>query len=165
MKMKKKPKVKIPKVGKKQLAEKLYKKYLKEIEALHKHNGTTYLSELQGHGKKLFGVKFKGVYPSDKIPRLNDLQPYCILNLDKSNEPGSHWVALCKTEDRNCIFYDSFGRHYTRIISNLELTGNGRIVNTELDKEQRISQTNCGQRCLAFIKVLDKWGSDVARWI
>lgn len=154
-----------PKVGKKHLAEKLYKKYLKEIEELHKHNGTTYLSELQGHGKHLFGVKFRGVFSSDKIPRLNDLQPYCILNLDKSNEPGSHWVALCKTRDGTCIFYDSFGRHHTRIISNLELTGNGRIINTELDKEQRVSETNCGQRCLAFIKVLNMWGADVARWV
>lgn len=160
---KKKP---TPKVGKKQLAEKLYNKYLKEIEELHtKHNSTTYLTELLGHGKKLFGVKFRGVYPSDKIPKLNNLQPYCILNLDKSNETGSHWVALCRNSDGTCIFYDSFGRHHTRIISNLELSGNGRIVNSEKDKEQRISETNCGQRCLAFIKLLHMWGPDVARWI
>ena len=44
---------------------------------------TTYLSELLRIGKKLFGVKFKGVFPSDKIPKLNDLSPYAILNLDK----------------------------------------------------------------------------------
>ena len=70
-------------------AELLYNKILKDVERLT-GDKTTYLEQLNGVGKKLLGVKFKGVFPSDKIPKLNDLSPYCILNLDKYTESGSH---------------------------------------------------------------------------
>ena len=67
---------------KEKTANKLYNVYLKHIYQLI-GDKTTYLNQIQGAGKKLLGVKFKGVFPSDKIPKLNDLAPYCILNLDK----------------------------------------------------------------------------------
>lgn len=53
-----------------------------------------------------------GVYPSDKvmdiIPKEN---MNLIANLDKSNEPGSHWVAIrFDNKSKSCEYYDSFGR-------------------------------------------------------
>ena len=56
------------------IATKLYNKKLKEIE---KYTGsdTTYLSQLNDVGKQLLGSKFKGVFPSDKIPK------FIIINL------------------------------------------------------------------------------------
>lgn len=143
-------------------AEKLYNFYLhKKIYPLI-GDKTTYLTELEGAGKKLFGAKFKGVFPSDKIPKLNDLSKYCILNLDTSKEKGSHWIALARNSDEESIVYDSFGRDYKRIIPNLNYSGNGRIKNTEKDAEQKILQTDCGARCLAFLMVFDKHGQDMA---
>ena len=154
------------KKSKTELAEKLYKKKLHEIEKYHVGDKTTYLGELAGAGKKLLGVKFKGVYPSDKIPRLNDLSCYCILNLDSSEEPGSHWIALAKnTEKNHTMVYDSFGRHHMKIIPNLLYSGNGRVVDTQRDAEQDPKETNCGARCLAWLCIYDKWGEDVARLI
>ena len=55
---------------------------------------------------------FKGVFAIDeidKIPISNKMG--VILNLDKSNEPGSHWVALyIDTEDDQAVeYYDSYG--------------------------------------------------------
>lgn len=150
----------------KKQVESEYKLYLKKIEDMMASNDTTYLSQLEKAGKQLFGVSFRGVFPSDKIPALNDLAPYCILNLDRSDEPGSHWVALCKIENRNeSIFYDSFGRCHTEIMKNLKFSGNGRIKNTENDAEQKVLQNNCGQRCLAFIKMFHDYGPEVALMI
>tara|TARA_R110000823_G_scaffold61186_1_gene145968 strand:+ start:638 stop:1093 length:456 start_codon:yes stop_codon:yes gene_type:complete len=147
-------------------AENFYNQYLNDSVYPLIGNKTTYLGELEGAGKKLLKVKFKGVFPSDKIPKLNDLSPYCILNLDKSTESGSHWIALAKMPNSNdSVVYDSFGRDHRKIIPNLNLSGNGRINNTDNDSEQEILETDCGARCLAWLMVFDKQGVDVAKLI
>jgi len=154
------------KYSKTKLAEILYKQKLKEIEDNCVGDKTTFLGQLNGAGRKLLGVKFKGVYPSDKIPKLNDLSPYCILNLDNSKQPGSHWVAIAKNDKLNhSVIYDSFGRHNMKIIPQLKYSGNGRVIDTERDAEQKKLETNCGARCLAWLCIYDKWGEDVARLI
>ncbi len=145
-------------------AEEEYRKYLKTVNDLV-GNTTTYLSQLDKTSRSLFGVKFRGVFPSDKIPRLNDLKPYCILNLDKSDEPGSHWVALAKLPTDECLFYDSFGRGYKQIIPIIDHSGNGRIKNTDEDPEQGLQENNCGARCIAFLMVFDRLGSEYAELI
>ena len=142
-------------------AEDFYNNYLTNTVYPLIGNKTTYLGELE-----LLRVKFKGVFPSDKIPKLNDLSPYCILNLDKSTESGSHWIALAKMPNSNdSLVYDSFGRDYRKIIPDLNLSGNGRILNTDKDSEQEILETDCGARCLAWLLVFDKQGVDVAKLI
>jgi hypothetical protein len=152
--------------SKKQLAEQLYKNKLREIEKMMKKKDITYLEELDIIGRRLFRTKFRGVYPSDKIPPLNNLTPYAILNLDKSGEPGSHWVAIARSKHQDAsYFYDSFGRRNTKLMPNLRISGNGRIKDTELDKEQKIRETNCGQRCLAFLAIFNEYGEDVAKLI
>ncbi len=150
--------------NKHQIVDRLYKTKLAEIEKYHVGDKTTYLNELNGAGKKILGVKFKGVFPSDKIPRLNDLSPYCILNLDSSKQGGSHWVALAK-KDGGAVLYDSFGRDNKKIIPSLQFSGNGRIIDTDKDAEQKILETNCGARCLAFLSIYDKHGYDYAKLI
>jgi len=141
----------------------LYNKILKDVEKVT-GDKTTYLQQLNKVGKKMLGVKYKGTFPSDKIPKLNDLSPYCILNLDKSTEPGSHWVALVKHGD-NSILYDSFGRDNKKIIPNLRYSGNGQIFNTDKDSEQKIEETNCGARCVAWIKFFNTYGAKNAMLI
>ena len=149
----------------KKTIEKVYHKNLKIVQDQYtKNNRVTYLDQLDKIGKKLFGTKFHGVYSSDKIPKLNMVKRYCILNLDRSDQSGSHWVALAKLQDGKTIFYDSFGRCHTKIIPTLNLSGNGRIVNSEKDREQKIKEENCGQRCLAFLAVVDKYDS-LARFV
>jgi hypothetical protein len=145
-----------------------YNKNLKMIEQNLKSNGTTYNTTLHTMGKELFGVRFKGVFASDMIPQLSDLAPYAILNLDKSYMRGSHWIAIAKVEDTNdIIVYDSFGRTHSKIIPSLleQFNSTYRIIDTDLDAEQNIREENCGQRSLAFLKVLDEHGFDEARLI
>ena len=147
-------------------AEQLYNQILtKQIYPLT-GDKSTYMNDLDRVGRKLLGIKFKGVFPSDKIPKLNDLKPYCILNLDKSTESGSHWIALAKIHGKeSSLCYDSFGRSNKKIIPALKNSGNGTIQDTDRDAEQEIIQQDCGARSLAFLVVLDKYGVDVARLI
>ena len=147
-------------------AEKLYNTKVKEIQNNLKKKGTTFLDELNRLGKKMFGIKFRGVYPSDKIPPLNDLSSYCILNLDKSDQPGSHWIAVAKSPRGDYSYcYDSFGRSNTDIIPTLKKSGNGRIIDTDYDANQKTSEMNCGQKCLGWLYMFYVYGEDVAKLI
>ena len=148
---------------------KKYNAILKRVERLI-GNKTTFLSQLGNTGKQLLGDKFKGVYPSDKIPKLTLKTPYCILNLDKSNESGSHWISVTLDTHghtssvsgvkgaRPLVVYDSFGRTNTHIIPSLSKSGNGLLIDTDKDAEQDILELNCGQRSLAFLIFFDKYG-------
>ena len=139
----------------------LYNHLLKNVLEPFTKNHTTYLNDLLSMGRKLLGNKFKGVYPSDKIPKLNDSSPYAILNLDTSKEQGSHWIAIAK-HGKDTYIYDSFGRMDTKIIPNLKLSGNGKIINTDNDVEQKIYEINCGARSLAWLLFFDSWGPQYA---
>ena len=85
----------------------IYNQVLKLVE--HQlSNKTTYQRDLLKFGKRVFGDKFVGVFASDRIPKLKEGQ-YAILNLDKSDEPGSHWIAVAMKNNKTHV-YDSFGR-------------------------------------------------------
>lgn len=142
----------------------IYDKILKEIVIPITGDKTTYLSELNIIGKKFLGIKFKGVFPSDKIPKLNDLSPYAILNLDTSKQSGSHWVSIAKIGNKTYL-YDSFGRSHIKIIPNLIYSGNGRIINTDRDVEQDIFSSDCGARSISWLVFLEKFGIDIAKLI
>lgn len=147
-------------------AEKIYNTKVNEIQKQMKKKDTTYLGELNRVGKKMFGIKFKGVFASDKIPPLNDLAPYCILNLDKSDEPGSHWISVAKSPKGDYSYcYDSFGRRNTDIIPTLKKSGNGRIIDTDYDANQKVKELNCGQKSLGWLYMFDKYGEDIAKLI
>jgi hypothetical protein len=114
-------------------------------------------------GTHFLGNKFIGVYPADRIPKLTEKQPYAIANLDQAGMPGSHWISLCK-HGKNIVVYDSFGRSSTKIIPDLLKSGTlppgGKLVDTDRDPEQKVSQYNCGQRAISWLILTDRWGID-----
>ena len=125
----------------------VYNTYLKEIEEVL-GDQATFANDLNELGEKLFGHKWGGVFAkdADDIP----LHLYCIINTHNSNQPGEHWFAL-----GNNILYDSFGRDLRSMIG-------GGLSITEKDAEQEIDEANCGARCLAWLCVLDNFGSSIA---
>lgn len=137
---------------KEEYAELIYKNILNIVYDIFKHNKTTYMSELLNIGNKLI-KNFKGVYPSDLIPKLKNNQS-CILNLDSSRENGSHWISVYKYKNKLYV-YDSFGRKAKEIIPTLK---NKIIIDTDNDKEQKYSELNCGQRCIAWLILFNRWG-------
>ena len=53
---------------------------------------------------------FQGVFPSDVLPISIKQYPACfIANVDKSNMPGSHWIAIYIDKDKQGTFFDSYG--------------------------------------------------------
>ena len=150
----------IKKKGNELKAENFYKQIIKEMNKFL-GNDTTFANDLQKVAIKFLGSKFRGVFPSDRIPRLNDLKKYAILNLDRSSQPGSHWIGVAY-HNGNTIVYDSFGRKTSTIIPSLINSGNGRIIMTDDDAEQKIKENNCGQRVLAWLITFDRLGADMA---
>jgi hypothetical protein len=120
------------------------------------HNNTTYGNELDEVGKRLFEKKWGGVHSADTLPRLVKGKFY-ISNVDNSNEDGSHWVGIY-----DGYIYDSFGRSAREM--NKNLTGHG-LKKTDDDQEQGYTQTNCGQRALAWLLVATEQGINVSRKI
>ena len=84
-----------------------YNKVLVKIEKVI-GNGSTSDTELLNLCLKLFGQRFKGVFSIDDTFELKQSE-MGIFNLDKRNQPGSHWCAVVK-DKRHYIIYDSFGR-------------------------------------------------------
>jgi len=103
-------------------------------------------------GKSLFSKRFKGVYASDEISTLLDNLKHgemIIVNLDKRDSTGSHWIALVNHQ-KQIILYDSFGRQIPE------------VINTEDDAEQSLLEEDCGARCLAFLWVYYRLGIEPA---
>ena len=146
-------------------ANHIYEQILKIVECVLGET-TTYQTDLQRFGERVFGRKFAGVYASDRIPKLSKEMPYAILNLDASNETGSHWIAAIWTgEEDGIMIYDSFGRKTKKIIPSIFKSGNGRIHMTDPDAEQTIDELNCGARSFAFIILYHFYGHGMAMLI
>lgn len=128
--------------------EKQYKKHTKDIEKDIGHKNSTYNTVLHAYGSKYFGKPFRGVYAINTIPKLKDNES-CIFNLDRSDEKGSHWCAMYHL-NKNYV-YDSFGR---RVLHKQNMNKYKNVVYTDDDKEQKESEYNCGQRCLAWLTLV-----------
>jgi len=51
-----------------------------------------------------------GVFPFDVLPRPQSIPTCAILNLDRKNQPGSHWVAVFIDESGVGEYFDTYGR-------------------------------------------------------
>ena len=97
---------------------------------------------------------FKGVFPLDKISnKIFYERPIgIIINLDYSNEKGSHWVAVYL--DKNELYYfdslgiPNFNEHFLRFC---KLNKVKKIIFNK-SQLQAINSTSCGAFCVLFIK-------------
>jgi hypothetical protein len=140
----------------------LYNQILHQIVIPLTGNKVTNSTDLHKVGKQLLGNKFIGVFPSDMIPKLTLKTPYCIVNVDSSDLSGSHWMSLVKSGRNETILYDSFGRSHVKILPSLKLSGNGKAINTDLDREQGLKEESCGARSIGFLLFYDKYGRDMS---
>tara|TARA_R110001606_G_scaffold13743_3_gene59123 strand:+ start:700 stop:1350 length:651 start_codon:yes stop_codon:yes gene_type:complete len=134
--------------------EKKYNKMISKVERDMGHNGITNQYELKTYCDKNI-PNFTTVGGYDKMPKLKNKQS-CIINLDDSKGPGSHWVATIR-DGRDMVIYDSFGRDSDEILSKLK-TGGLRVVDSDYDKEQDELEMNCGARCCAWLVFVHKYG-------
>jgi hypothetical protein len=139
-------------------AEKAFRIYKKKIIAVMGRNATSDV-QLSNMGVKLFGKKFIGVFAQDTIPL--GKTGMLIANTDLSNEPGTHWVAICLTP-KSIYLFDSFARptkQLMKILTKNAKTKKIKIVNSDLkDKEQREASSICGQLCISWLCVVKELG-------
>jgi len=137
-------------------ANKLFNKCLEQH---HKEigNKTTFSTTLDEQGKKYFKNKWLGVFARDKFIKKLPLEKgkYAIVNVDKSNQPGSHWLGVVTLGGSKIMLWDSFGR---KEISDLFQN----VVIPDMDKDQTNEQIDCGQRSLSWLNVYDMLGGKAA---
>ena len=127
-------------------------------------NRTTYGRDLKQFARRAFGTRFRGVFMRDEIPsNFNAQHPYGIVNLDRSVEPGSHWIAVAYQGPRNLMIYDSFGKMHRPPREIFQKYPNSEL--TDPDAEQSLRETNCGARCLAWLMLVEIQGFKAAKRI
>ena len=98
-----------------------------------------------------YNPDFLGVYACDDIPEVMHFPCSIIVNTDKRDEPGNHWVALYLLKEE-CLYFDSFGvsvleasllsylkRYYKKVLFNKICI-------------QPIESTLCGFYCISFVQ-------------
>jgi hypothetical protein len=98
----------------------------------------------------VLGHVFVGVFPINLLPKVKHFPAALIINLDSSNLPGSHWVALYFTKRKCCDYFDSYGRKPNISILSY-ITENTKSYTYNNICVQNLWSTNCGQLCLYFL--------------
>ena len=120
------------------------------------HGGTDG-DDLAELGKMQFGDKFKGVFAANTHPQ--DMSDgFFVINTDAFQMPGVHWTAVAGTPQGVC-FYDSFDRKSTQLFPDVVLPGTGKNPSTA----QRIEESNCGERCIAWLVCVSEFGIKAAK--
>ena len=92
-----------------------------------------------------------GVYAANHVPRLLSVPAAIVTNLDTSDKPGSHWVAIYIDKNGYGNYFDSYGvgpvsrHHIDRLRRNcIRFQWNKRQV-------QSVDSQVCGEHCIMFL--------------
>lgn len=95
---------------------------------------------------------FLGVFPLDLIPMTANKFPCClVINTKPQTDPGEHWVAVVKTENRQGIYFDSYGSPPFNLPEVGELLDNCITWTYNDTKLQSPYSTVCGQYVIFFL--------------
>lgn len=96
---------------------------------------------------------FKGVFPLDKIPSIiKDKPALIVVNTDKSNQPGTHWVALYLSSKGGGEYFDSYGRKpIQKEILNFFRRNNIKSIIYNKTLLQDYFSIVCGQYCCVYL--------------
>lgn len=106
--------------------------------------------------QKLKIPKFRGVFMRDTLPKKPHKEECGIVNLNTSNEKGSHWVAYYK-KGYDRIYFDSFGQVTPIEVQNYLKTkeeNDRAVIQRNTDIVQAINSNICGHLCLFTLKAL-----------
>jgi hypothetical protein len=123
---------------------------------------------LHGYEKAFPKFKFLGAHPMDfqtyneRFKPLQEIVTACargiknigmVLNLDKSNDPGSHWVALhFECPSKTMEFFDSYGERATKdIMQFYELLRSQGWMYKQNKYQHQFKNSECGVYSIHFI--------------
>ena len=103
------------------------------------------------------GNKFKGVFAVNNIPLKVGLY---IVNTDKANKPGLHWVAVKQTKTKIYI-YDSFSRkssYILKILYDKAVKKGLKIIDVNTERDQYDKSELCGPISLSWLITMNTFG-------
>ena len=114
--------------------------------------------ELTTYSQELEIPHFRGVFMRDTLPLYPFNVESGIVNLNTSNQPGSHWVCYYRNKtDR--IYFDSYGQttpveiqQYLKTCSQFDR--GKEIIQRNTDIVQAVITSVCGHLCLFVLKSL-----------
>ena len=117
----------------------------------------TLMFRLFDSSQKPLTCKFLGVFSFDHLPSLfhyDNSSCCCIVNIDPSTKPGSHWVAFFFDSQLNSLeFFDSYGYPPSYFNFNIRLPDSSHhkphLAYSSIPL-QSLSTTVCGQYCILF---------------
>lgn len=92
---------------------------------------------------------FKGVFSSDSIPKLKDKYSSLIINFDERTEPGSHYVAVFRNQNK-CFYFDPLKLNFLPTKIGYYLYQYCTVFDLSNDF-QSFQSTYCGFYCMLFI--------------
>ncbi len=116
--------------------------------------------EIWKYARKLGIPHFRTVCMLNTLPVVVKFNECGIVNLNKSGEKGSHWVAYWKRGDVR-IYFDSYGQITPLEIQKYlktpeEFRENRNVIQRNTDIVQPINSSICGHLCLYVLKALSE---------
>ena len=96
--------------------------------------------------------KYLGSFPADLVPSYLPFNTFCILNIELSSSPGSHWIILAN-KDNVVYFGDSLGKSLSDY-TNIRLRQKTATIPLVSDGEVLQTGNYCGLYCIYFAYVL-----------
>ena len=114
--------------------------------------------DLISYIEKLKVPYFRGVLMRDELPSRKHTIECGIMNLNKSNQIGSHWVCFVRNK-KDRIYFDSFGQitpieMQKYLKSKSEFDNEKSVIQRNSDIVQRTNTHVCGHLCLVVLTSL-----------
>ena len=143
--------------------KKEYNKIVRHMENDVFHsNQETSNQQLDRIGAQLFGSQWGGVYAEDEDIKINKNKMYYIVNTDKQNQAGTHWVGLYFDHTHNKLYvFDTFDRQISKLLHDVEVDAKGKHFKVNKGShmiEQADKQNDCGQRSMSWLQIVKKYG-------
>ena len=101
---------------------------------------------------------FRGVFMRDELPKVDRQIECAIVNLNRSDEMGSHWVCYVRNQNDR-IYFDSFGQitplelqEYLKTPKEFKMKK--AVIQRNSDVVQRPNSHVCGHLCLVVLTSL-----------
>jgi hypothetical protein len=91
---------------------------------------------------------------------------YAIINVDGRYDPGSHWLSVIFDATKNKYYiYDSFARRLKKLIPKFVSVIGFNYITMNTKSDQKNSESTCGQRSMAVLLYVAKYGLEPAMLI
>ena len=108
------------------------------------------------HYAEKLDIPIRGIFMRDSLPAKPKRDETAIVNLNRSDQRGSHWVCYYK-KGLNRIYFDSFGQitpiEIQKYLKRKKEQGLG-VIKRNTDIVQPINTRICGHLCLFVLKAL-----------